>query len=182
MHLIAFPAFTSLQPSKTRATFSSSLRSSNPAVTCAILFISTSLSLTSPLHLSTKCSRFSTSLYMSHVTPLIPSQPLWKLAMSTKVSMERAWPVCKWPVNHIVEHTSCRWQSCFHKRVYTAKELVLIFCTSTVCGRWRLPLEHFHWLWMPSDHSAVCAEKRATCCSATPFSYVASLLKHSKYL
>ena len=71
-------------------------------------------------------------------------------------------------VKHIVEHTSCRWQSCFRKRMYTAKELILIFCTSTVCGRRRLPLERFHWLWMPGDHSAGCAEKQATCCSATP--------------
>ena len=46
MHSIAFPAFTSLQPSsKTRATFSSSLRSSNTAVTSAILVICTSLSV-----------------------------------------------------------------------------------------------------------------------------------------
>ena len=62
MHSMAFSAFKSLQPSSnTSVTFSSSPRSSNPAVTSAILFISTSLSLTSPSHLNAKCLTFSTS-------------------------------------------------------------------------------------------------------------------------
>ena len=49
MHSMAFSAFKSMQPtSNTSITFSFSPHSSNPAVTSAILFISTSLSLTSP--------------------------------------------------------------------------------------------------------------------------------------
>ena len=62
MSSMAFPAFKSLQPSSNTSVTSSSPRSSKPAVTSTILFISTSLSFTSPSHLSTKCSTFSTSL------------------------------------------------------------------------------------------------------------------------
>ena len=63
MSLMAPPALKSLQPSSnTSVTFSLSPHSSNPVIASAILFISTSLSVTSPSHLSTKCSTFSTSL------------------------------------------------------------------------------------------------------------------------
>ena len=64
MHSMAFPAFKSLQPSSnTSVTFSLPPCPSNPAVTSAILFMSTPLSLTSPSHLTTKWS----TLYITHL-------------------------------------------------------------------------------------------------------------------
>ena len=65
-----------MQPSSnTSVTFSLSHRSSNPAVTSAILFISTFLSLTSPSHISTKCWTFSTF-----------PKPIWQQILSSLFS------------------------------------------------------------------------------------------------